>query len=154
MTWFGVVESVSAPVLMKMRRPSTTKALKDALVDDDDLHVLLRKAGSAQDRLGIVAQQLLDFRVADDRRSPVLRERRKRRERQRCGGDKRRDAAKDGRERASLRDFRRRNGHDGLQRSPRIRGGSGRCRKPRPGIGRLTRRYMAGFGRRANSLMH
>ena len=67
-TWFGVSASISVPALMKMRRPSATNALKDALVDDHDLDVLLRQAGSLQDRLGVFAQQLLDLGIADDRR--------------------------------------------------------------------------------------
>ena len=69
MIWFGVGDSISAPALTKMRRPSTTKALKRAVVDDDDLDVLLGEAGGAQDRLGVVAQQLLDLGVADDRQA-------------------------------------------------------------------------------------
>ena len=38
-----------------------------AVVDDDDANVLLREAGGFQDRLGVVAQQLLDLGVANER---------------------------------------------------------------------------------------
>ena len=64
---FGVLRSISAPALTKMRRPSMTKALNDSLVDERDLDVLLREAGGLQDRLGVVAHQLLDLGVADER---------------------------------------------------------------------------------------
>ncbi len=47
--------------------PVHHEGVEGALVDDDDLDVLLRQSGGAQDRLGIVAQQLLDLGVADDR---------------------------------------------------------------------------------------
>ena len=43
------------------------EGVERAVVDDDDLDVLLREAGGAQDRLRVVAQQLLDLGVADDR---------------------------------------------------------------------------------------
>ena len=85
---FGVLESYSAPTFTKMRRPSITKALNDALVDQHDLHVLLRQAGDAQDRRGVVAQQLLDLGVADDRQAAGgfrLRERRLAADRERDG---------------------------------------------------------------------
>ena len=42
--------------------------VEGALVDDHDLDILLRQAGSLQDRLGVFAQQLLDLGVAHDRR--------------------------------------------------------------------------------------
>ena len=38
-----------------------------AVVDDDDANVLLREPGGLQDRLGVVAQQLLDLGVANQR---------------------------------------------------------------------------------------
>ena len=79
MIWFGVLASISAPALTKMRRPSITKALNDAVVDDDDVDVLLRETGGAQDRLRVVAQQLLDLGVADQRNAArqALRARRR-----------------------------------------------------------------------------
>ena len=49
------------------------EGVERAVVDDDDLDVLLREAGGAQDRLGVVAQQLLDLGVADDRRAAAAR---------------------------------------------------------------------------------
>ena len=70
---FGVSASISAPALMKMRRPSVTKALKRAVVDDDDLDVLLGKPGGAQDRLGVFAQELLDLGVANQRQALRVR---------------------------------------------------------------------------------
>jgi len=39
------------------------------LVDNGDLDILFLKARSAQDRLGVVAQQLLGLRVAQDRQA-------------------------------------------------------------------------------------
>ena len=45
------------------------EGVEGRLVDDDDLHVLLGETGGAQQRRGVVAQQLLDLRVADDRRA-------------------------------------------------------------------------------------
>ena len=45
------------------------ESVERAIVDDDDLDVLLGEAGAAQDRLGIFPQQLLDLGVADDRRA-------------------------------------------------------------------------------------
>ena len=69
MIWFGVSDCMSAPALTKMRRPSHHEGVERAVVDDDDLDVLLREAGGAQDRLGVFAQQLLDLGVAQDRRA-------------------------------------------------------------------------------------
>ena len=43
------------------------EGVERAMVDDDDLDVLLGEAGGAQDRLRIFAQQLFDLGVADDR---------------------------------------------------------------------------------------
>ena len=45
------------------------ECVEGALVDDDDADVLLRQAGGAQDRRAVVAKQLLDLRVADDRQA-------------------------------------------------------------------------------------
>src|SRR3954454_11573291 len=45
------------------------ESIERAVVDDNDLDVLLTETGNAQDRLGVILEQLLDFRVADDRRS-------------------------------------------------------------------------------------
>ena len=58
------------------------EGVERAVVDDGDLDVLLGEAGGAQDRLGVVAQQLLDLGVADDRQSrrQALRARRRRRD--------------------------------------------------------------------------
>ena len=47
--------------------------IERTIVDDDDLHVLLRKSRRPQDRLRVFSEQLLDFRVADDGRSLLLR---------------------------------------------------------------------------------
>ncbi len=43
------------------------EGVERAIVDDGDLDVLLGEAGGAQDRLRVVAQQLLDLGVANDR---------------------------------------------------------------------------------------
>ena len=151
MIWFGVCDSISAPELTKMRRPSTTKALKRRLVDDDDLHVLLGEAGGAQDRRGVVAQELLDLGVADDRRRPVfLRRRRERGQRDRRGRNQRRRAAQRGNKRKPPRDIGRRN-HDDLSETLNRPAVQMTGRKPNP----KTRRngpYIAGFGSRANTL--
>ena len=48
------------------------EGVKTAVVDDDDLDVLFLQARGAQDRAGIVAQQLLDFGVAQQPRTLVL----------------------------------------------------------------------------------
>ena len=69
MIWFGVGASISAPELTKMRRPSIDEGVERAVVDDDDLDVLLGEPGRLQDRLRVVAQQLLDLGVADDRQA-------------------------------------------------------------------------------------
>ena len=45
------------------------EGVEGAVVDDDDLDVLLGEAGGAQDRLRVVAQQLLDLGVADERQA-------------------------------------------------------------------------------------
>src|SRR6516165_7559478 len=45
------------------------KGVERAVIDDDDLNVLLCEAGNPQDGLGIFLEQLLDFRIADDRRT-------------------------------------------------------------------------------------
>ena len=45
------------------------EGVERAVVDDDDLDVLLGEPGGAQDRLGVFAQQLLDLGVADDRQA-------------------------------------------------------------------------------------
>jgi len=45
------------------------EGVEGAVVDDDDADVLLEEPGCAQDRLRVVAQQLLDLGVAQDRRS-------------------------------------------------------------------------------------
>ena len=64
---FGVFASISAPAFTKMRRPSITKALNERSLMMRDLDVLLREARGSQDRLRVVAQQLLDLGVADER---------------------------------------------------------------------------------------
>ena len=88
MTSFGTLASISAPALMKMRLAIHHEGVERAVVDDGDLDVLLREAGGAQDGLRVVAQQLLDLGVADDRKSgrQALRARRRRRD-----GDRRRN---------------------------------------------------------------
>ena len=43
------------------------EGVEGAAVDDHDLDVLLRQPGRLQERLGVVAQQLLDLRVPHDR---------------------------------------------------------------------------------------
>ena len=56
------------------------KGVERAVAENDDPDVLLGKPGGAQDRLRVVAQQLLDFGVADNRhaaRRLVLRARRR-----------------------------------------------------------------------------
>ena len=64
------------------------EGVENALVDDDHLDVLLFQAGGAQDRAGVVAQQLLGLGIAEDRRAPSLRKRRHRRNGERDrGGD-------------------------------------------------------------------
>jgi hypothetical protein len=47
------------------------EGVERTVVDDDDLNILLRETGRAQDRLGILPQQLLDLGVADDGRSSL-----------------------------------------------------------------------------------
>jgi hypothetical protein len=49
------------------------EGIERTIVDDDDLHVLLGKPRRPQDRLRVFSEQLLDFRVADDGRSLLLR---------------------------------------------------------------------------------
>jgi hypothetical protein len=51
---------------------SRSRSLESALVDDHHLDVLFFHAGGAQDRPGVVAQQLLRLGVAQDRRALVL----------------------------------------------------------------------------------
>ncbi len=45
------------------------EGVEGAVVDDDDLDVLLGEPGGLQNRLRVFAQQLLDLGVADDRRA-------------------------------------------------------------------------------------
>ena len=45
------------------------ESVEGAFIDDDDVDILLRKPRHAQDRLGIIAQQLLDLGVADQRQA-------------------------------------------------------------------------------------
>ena len=49
--------------------PVHDEGVEGAVVEDDDLDVLLGQAGRLQDRRRVVAHQLLDFGVADDRRA-------------------------------------------------------------------------------------
>ena len=70
--WFGVSASISAPALMKMRLASTTKALKERSLMMTTWMFCCAEPGGAQDRLGIVAQQLLDLGVADHRQAAAL----------------------------------------------------------------------------------
>ena len=58
------------------------EGVERAIVDDGDLDVLLGEAGGAQNRLRVVAQQLLDLGVANDRKSgrQALRAGRRRRD--------------------------------------------------------------------------
>ena len=64
------------------------EGVETGLVDDDDLDVLLFHARGTQDRPCVIAEQLLDFGVAQQRRTPVLLgKRRTRRNRQRRRGD-------------------------------------------------------------------
>ena len=48
------------------------KGVEGAVVDDDDLDVLLFQTRGAQDRPGVFAQQLLGLGIADDRRALFL----------------------------------------------------------------------------------
>ena len=64
---FGVLASNRAPALMKMCRPSMTKALNERSLEHHDPHVLFGQSGGAQNGLRIVAQQLFDFGIADQR---------------------------------------------------------------------------------------
>src|SRR5262249_24100201 len=99
MIWFGVSARSRAPALMKMRLASITNALNErSLMMTTWLFCCARPAapGGAQDRVGVVAQELLDLGVADDRQTlgHVLRARRqaagheraRRRHRDRAGG--------------------------------------------------------------------
>jgi len=45
------------------------ECVEGRVVDDDDLNVLFFESGRAQDRAGVVAQQLLCFGVAQQRRT-------------------------------------------------------------------------------------
>ena len=45
------------------------ESIERAVIDNDDLDILPREPGDPQDRLGIFFEQLLDFRVANDRRT-------------------------------------------------------------------------------------
>ena len=49
--------------------PVGDKGIEGAVVDDDDLDILLGQASGLQDRLHVFAQQLLDFGIANDRRA-------------------------------------------------------------------------------------
>ena len=49
--------------------PVHHEGVERAIIDDDDADILLGEPGHAQDRLRVVAQQLLDLRIADDRES-------------------------------------------------------------------------------------
>ena len=71
------------------------EGVEGALVDDHHLDVLLFQTGGAQDRPGIVAQQLLGLGVAEHRRAPVLL-----RKRRQTGASGQRDR---GRDRGQLR---------------------------------------------------
>jgi hypothetical protein len=65
------------------------EGIKSAIIDDNDLNVLLRKMRDAQNGPHIVAQQLLNLGVTDDR-LPTLRVGRGEccaSERQRAGGE-------------------------------------------------------------------
>src|SRR4051812_3982205 len=64
------------------------EGVETAVVDDDDLDVLLLQPRAAQDWPRVIAQQLLDLGVAQQRRTPVLLgPRRNRRDRQGRRGD-------------------------------------------------------------------
>jgi hypothetical protein len=120
------------------------EGVERSFVDDNDLHVLLGQAGSTQERRGVVAQQLLDLGIADDRRAlGCLRQRRDRRQRQRGRGDQRGCTAQT-RAKAEARDIGCRNSHVGLLNAPL----PGICAR-RPAS---ADRYIAGFGSRANTL--
>jgi len=45
------------------------ESVERTIVDDDGLHVLLGESRRAQQRLGIISEQLFDFGIADDRRT-------------------------------------------------------------------------------------
>ena len=47
------------------------ECVERTIIDDDDPDILLRQPGHAQDGLGIIAQHLLDLRIADDRQAPL-----------------------------------------------------------------------------------
>ncbi len=49
--------------------PIHHESVECTTIDDDNADVLFRQTGDAQNRLGIVSQELLDFRVANCRRS-------------------------------------------------------------------------------------
>ena len=49
--------------------PVRNESIERAVIDNDDLDILPSEPGDPQDRLGILFEQLLDFRVANDRRT-------------------------------------------------------------------------------------
>ena len=80
MIWFGVLRLHQRAGIDEDAAAVGDEGVEGAVVDDDDLDVLLFQAGGAQDRRGVVAQQLLDLGVADQRRAlvaPAPRQRRR-----------------------------------------------------------------------------
>ena len=66
---FGVLASIQRAGIDEDAPAVHHEGVEDAVVDEHDLHVLLREPGDAQDRRGVVAQQLLDLGVADERQA-------------------------------------------------------------------------------------
>ena len=62
-----MVACFSAPVVDEDTVRVHDEGVERFVVDDDDLHVLLAKPGDAQNRRGVVAQQLLDLGIANHR---------------------------------------------------------------------------------------
>ena len=69
MIWFGVSDCIDRAVIHEDAAAVRDEGVEDAVVDDHDLDVLLFEARGAQDRPGVVAQQLLGLGVAEDRRA-------------------------------------------------------------------------------------
>ncbi len=73
MIWFGVAEFEQGAGIDEDAVPVHHEGVERAIIDDDDADILLGEPGRAQDRLRVVAQHLLDLRIADDREAARLR---------------------------------------------------------------------------------
>src|SRR6516165_10462684 len=69
MTWLGVSRVQQRAGIDEYAATVRNESIERAVIDNDDLDILPSEPGDPQDRLGIFFEQLLDFRVANDRRT-------------------------------------------------------------------------------------